>query len=110
MDNPDGLTQLLEIRMRNHKIKMIKIMNDIMICQWCNDNCLKYKSSTELEINFSGTNSKICACSIENHDIFHYKNSLKVNTDEKNEIKKIIDLKNEVLNNEFRNQLIKKKN
>ena len=27
-------------------------------------NCLKYKSSTELEINFSGTNSKICAWNI----------------------------------------------
>ena len=106
LDNlPCCLNEFLEeIMVRNHKIKMIKIMNDIMICQWCNDNCLKYKSSTELEINFSGTNSKICACSVENHDIFHYKNSLKVNTDEKNEIKKIIDLQNEVLNNESKNQ------
>ena len=98
MDNPNGLSQLLEIRLRNHKIKMSKTMNDIMVCQWCNDNCFKLKSSTEEEINFSRTNSKVCACSVESHDIFHYKNSLKVNIDEVKEIKKIVDLKNELKN------------
>ncbi len=109
MDNPNGLSQLLEIRLRNHKIKMSKTMNDIMVCQWCNDNCLKYTFTQEQEIEFSETNSKVCACSVESHDIFHYKNSLKVNIDEVKEIKKIVDLKNEVLNNELKNQLIKKK-
>ena len=105
MDNPDGLTQLLEIRMRNHKIKTSKTMNDIMVCQWCNDNCLKYTFTQEQEIEFSGTNSKVCACSVESHDIFHYKNSLKVSTDEM----KDVNVKKEVLNNQLKKELIKRK-
>ena len=60
MNNTNALSQLLEIQMKNHKIKMSNTMDDIMVCQWCNVNCLKYTYSQELEINFSETNSKVC--------------------------------------------------
>ena len=34
MNNPNGVSQLLEIQMKNNKIKMSKTMDDIIICQW----------------------------------------------------------------------------
>ena len=75
MNNTNALSQLLKIQMKNHKIKMSKTMDDIMVCQWWNVNCLKYTYSQEIEINFSETNSKFCACSVENHNIFQLKKS-----------------------------------
>ena len=75
MNNTNALSRLLEIHMKNHKIKMSKTMDDIMVCQWWNVNCLKYTYFQEIEINFSETNSKVCACSVENHNIFQLKKS-----------------------------------
>ena len=69
MNNTNALSQLLKIQMKNHKIKMSNTMDDIMVCQWCNVNCLKYTYSQELEINFSETNSKVYVCSVESHNI-----------------------------------------
>ena len=42
MNNPNGLSQLLEIRRKNIKIKMYSINNIDYFCQWCKENCLKY--------------------------------------------------------------------
>jgi hypothetical protein len=59
MNDPNGLSKLLEIRRKKIKIKMYKLIN-YFVCQWCKENCLKYLIQEEKEINITETNSKIC--------------------------------------------------
>ena len=99
MKNKNGLSILLEIRKRNKKINMyktyLKINNkkspfEVYVCQWCKNNCLKKidEESTEINITFTETNTNICCCSIENHDIFRMEKDY--NFDDK-EINSIIE-------------------
>ena len=89
---PKGFSLLLEIRNRNIKINMSKTYSGISVCQWCKDNCLnKIVAQTE-EISFNVTNTKICCCSVENHDITHIEKKFNINSDDKNEIQQIINI------------------
>ena len=92
LKTPKGFSLLLEIRNRNIKINMSKTYYGITVCQWCKDNCLnKIVAQTE-EISFKETNTKICCCSVENHDINHIENKFNLNSDDKKEIQQIINI------------------
>ena len=109
---PKGFLKLIEIRMKNIKIKEYSYMNDL-ICKWCKIDCMKngYENLfQEIEMSFSETNSKICCCSISNHDLFNFKGSLQLTESDISEINKIIDLyKDKIISiNDEKDKLIKK--
>ena len=109
MNDPNGLSKLLEIRRKNIKIKMYKLIN-YFVCQWCKENCLKYLIQEEKEINITETNSKICMCGIENHIYFIYEEKILLNPEDQNEIKKIIDIHNDIsIEYDKKHKIIKEK-
>ena len=95
MNNPNGYSKMLEIYRKKLKIKIYKIKN-LTVCQWCEENCLKYlyynnyEEKDIIEINYN-----ICMCGIKNHNIslFEKKNSL--DNDDKKEINEINKIKEE---------------
>ena len=111
MNNPNGLSQLLEIRRKNIKIKMYSINNIDFFCQWCKENCLKYIYNTiESEININETNSKYCMCAINNHLISFYEKKIALNSEDQKEINKIIEIhNNNLIENELKEKTIKEK-
>ena len=109
MNDPNGLSKLIEIRRKNIKIKMYKLVN-YFVCQWCKENCLKYFIQEEKEINITETNSKICMCGIENHIYFIYEEKILLNPEDQNEIKKIIDIHNDIsIEYDKKHKIIKEK-
>ena len=94
INTPKGLFQLLEIRKRNIKIKMhtSEPFDNKIFCKWCNDKCQKLGNFQEKEINFAETNSKICSCAIENHDISKQNTNLGSISNDEKEINELIDL------------------
>ena len=99
LETQNKLFLLLEIRRRNIKIK-IRTDNrpdEIVICQYCMENCHNYYNFMEKEINITETNSKICSCGADNHEGNFYLiiKNFKLDSDEQNEINKITDLCND---------------
>ena len=106
IEDPSRISQLLEIRRKNIKIKMYKIFNTYSVCKWCGDNCLKNTSPKEIDINFSKISNKYCNCANENHALI-YTERLSLNPEDKKAIDEIgeihyknnidVDLKKKVI-------------
>ena len=109
LETQNKLSLLLEIRRRNIKIKINtdNSLDEIVICQWCMENCCKYYYFTEKEINITEANSKICSCGAINHEgnLYLIIKNFKLNSDEQNEINKITDLCNDSTIKEKKNIL-----
>lgn len=106
IENPSIIPQLLEVRRRNIKIEMYKIVDIYMVCKWCAENCLKY-TEKRIEINFSKISNKFCNCANEKHALI-YTERLSLNPEDKKEIDKIGEIHyNDKINDDEKIVLIK---